>query len=151
MLKFIMCALFFLTAMCAKAQGEMPANPIPAMPKSLGVSMVDYINLERMKLGLRQLQYSDQLTCAASLQSAYLAYHNLCTHLGPRGQPFTERAKLCGGKARGEVLACGYTDFVAVVDAWLADPRHRVIILDPEATQIGGASLGERWIVTVDK
>lgn len=149
MLKLTLAIIFFI-ATCAKAQ-EMPPNPIPATRKSLGMSFVDYINLERFRLGLQELEYSDQLTCAASLQAAYLAYHNLCIHYGPRFESFSDRAKRCGGAARGEVLACGHTDFVAVVDDWIADQRHRDIILDPDATQIGGASLGDKWIVLVNK
>lgn len=149
MFNLIVTILFFI-ATCARGQ-EIPPNPIPSIPKSLGMSMVDYINLERFKMGLKEVTYSDQLICAASIHATYISNHNQCTHYGPRLQSFADRVKMCGGVARYEVIACGFTDFVEVVAAWAKDPSHRNIIFDPEATQIGGAAVGNKWVVVINK
>jgi len=146
----LLLTIMLLISTRALGQGT-PAYPIPATPESAGKSLVDFINLERHKTGLSVLQYSDQLTCAASLQAAHLAYLDLCTHYNARFGNFPQRASLCGGKATGEVIACGQKDFMKAVETWLDSLPHRAIILDPKATTIGAAALGGKWVVVVKK
>lgn len=130
----------------------LPVPPIEVTPASDGENLRNSVNLHRMTLGLKPLAPSDQLTCAASLQAAYLWVHGDCGHMGPGGQNFSQRVKMCGGRiaARGEVVACGHTDFVQVVYDWKDDPGHADIILNPKATHAGGARVGDRWVMVVD-
>lgn len=146
----VILTIVFLMSTLAKGQ-TVPAEPIPVTPSSFGMSLVDYINLERFKNGLSELKYSDQLTCAASLQASHLAYLGLCTHMNARFGSFPQRASLCGGKANGEVIACGQKDFMKAVETWLDSLPHRAIIMDPKATEIGGAAIGGKWVVLVKK
>ena len=147
----VILTILFLMSTLAKGAEPIPAQPIPATPSSLGMSLVDYINLERVMNGLSALKYSDQLTCAASLQAAHLAYLGLCSHMNARFGPFTQRASLCGGTANGEVIACGQKDFMKAVEIWLDSLPHRAIIMDPLAKEIGGAAIAGKWIVLVKK
>lgn len=129
-----------------------PVPPIEATPVSDGENLRNSINLHRMVLGLKPLAPSDQLTCAASLQASWLWLHGGCGHVGPGGQNFGQRVKICGGgvAARGEVVACGHTDFVNVVYDWREQPDHAHIILNPKASHAGGARVGDKWVMVVD-
>lgn len=128
-----------------------PVPSYPAIPGSEGENLVSYVNLQRMQLGLNPLRFSDQLTCASSIQATYINLRNACIHEGPLGQSFTLRARLCGGVASGEVIACGYSEFTAVVLAWLKDKSHRDVLLDPAAYAIGGARIGGNWVMVISK
>lgn len=153
----ILFALFFTSTYCVGEQAvdppladqditPEPADPVEAMGASDGENIVAMVNLERFRAGLLPLQFSDQLTCASSLHATYLWRREACDHRGPGLQTFETRAQMCGGVGRAEVLACGQTSFVRAVSDWLGDARHRSILMDQKALQMGAARMGEKWV-----
>jgi len=149
-MKMLLCFIFLFFATDCLSQ-DLPAEPLPAMPASEGQNVVNMINLERFNLGLKPLKFSDQLTCASSLHSAWLFRTDRCQHTGPGVQTFQLRAQICGGSARGEVIGCGQGSFFEVVRDWMNDPRHREMILDPDMTEIGAANMGYKWVAVLNK
>lgn len=158
---FTILLCFILTIDCAVAESQcpscppvpptIPADPIEAIPASDGQNLVDMVNMERRKLGLKPIRFSDQLTCASSMHAAWLFREDKCQHTGPGVQTFVNRANICGGSARGEVIACGQETHVQVVKDWMADQGHRDIIMDPEMTHMGAAKLGGKWVAVLNK
>ena len=161
MLTMLMCLFFTLD--CAVAESgpqcpppeapppSVPADPVEALPGSDGQNIVDAINFERRKLGLRPIRFSDQLTCASSMHAAWLFRNDRCQHTGPGVQAFGNRAQICGGSARGEVIACGQATHLQVVKDWLNELSHRDIIMDPDMYEMGAAKLGNKWVAVLNK
>lgn len=149
---FYRLVIFLLSLGCAETAVSQNPTPIPAIPASIGQNIINQINMERLRLGLRQLPTNDQQVCAASLQAAFLAGNPVyCGHVGPGGNSVRQRLSQCGGATGGwgEVVACGQTSFQQAVTGWMNSPGHRGIIMSSSAKSIGATMIGNRWVAVV--
>ncbi len=101
--------------------------------------VVDLINQRRQKHGCPTVGLSLELSNAAKRHSSDMASNNFFSHTGSDGSKFWERARAAGYLhwPSGEVLAAGYKDPFAVVDAWMKSDGHRKIILTCANDDIG--------------
>jgi uncharacterized protein YkwD len=100
---------------------------------------VDLINQRRAAMGLGALRVNIPLTNAARRHSADIGPLGLCQHNGTDGTSPWDRIAQAGyqGSAMGEVVGCGYTTPLGVVDGWWGSPGHYDILTDPNANDIG--------------
>jgi len=103
------------------------------------------INAAREQNGLPDLAMSPTLAAIAMGHSIDMACHSSLSHVGSDGSAVKDRFKsggYTGSYANEAVYArspeAGGNAQIAV-DWWLNDPSHRVILLSPQATQIGAA------------
>lgn len=124
--------------------------------------MFALINSARVVNGLPELTLNAKLSAAAMSHSIDMACNSRLSHTGSDGSYITDR-----------IAAQGYTysywneaiyaqppeyggNAQAAVDWWLNDPPHRVILLSPDATEIGvgyayvaGSALGGYFTIDV--
>lgn len=104
------------------------------------------INRERTARGLRSLRWEPALADAARRYSEEMVARRFFSHVSPSGGRLRARVAVTGYLCRaarwrlGEVLAWG-TGWqgtpAGVVDAWLASPSHREILLRPGYRDLG--------------
>lgn len=132
-------------------QEPIPAPPIPPgtpeQPPSTQIELKWLINQERIARGLPVLPSTTALDCAAVIHASDMEANTLCSHDGSDGSRFWERAKKCGTRASGEILACGHTSEGSAVRDWLLDKAHADIILDRKNIAMGAARVGDYWVV----
>jgi uncharacterized protein YkwD len=116
-----------------------PTNPPDGTLSSYEQQTVDIINQRRRQMGRRELSVNPQLTAAARRHSQDIHAHNLCQHDGTDGTSPWDRVRQAGypGQPLGEVAGCGYGTPEAVVNGWWGSPRHKAILIDANATEIG--------------
>lgn len=121
-------------------------NPTPTPAPSSGYTLsqfeqrvVDLVNLERQKAGLKPLVADIQLSKGARVKSQDMIDENYFSHTSPKyGSPF-DMMKTFGishGYA-GENIAAGQTTPEAVVTAWMNSAGHRANILNANYGKIG--------------
>jgi uncharacterized protein YkwD len=100
---------------------------------------INLINQRRTAMGLVALRADPALHRAGLRHSADIGPLGLCQHEGTDGSSPWDRAAQAGytSFAMGEVVGCGYTTPLAVVDGWWASPGHYAILTDPSARDIG--------------
>lgn len=138
--------------------GQPSASPAPSAPtQQTSISeweqqVVDLVNAERAKAGLRPLEVDAKLTQAARAKSADMRDRNYFSHQSPTyGSPFEMMdAFSISYRTAGENIAAGQRSPQAVMDAWMNSPGHRQNILNPNYTRIGvglvqGGSYGYYW------
>lgn len=93
-------------------------------------TVLELVNQDRAGLGLGLLTADDRLLAAARAHSRDMANNTFVGHIGSDGSNAGDRAAAAGyaATAWGEDVATGYRTAASVVDAWLADPGHRMII-----------------------
>ncbi|WP_425462721.1 CAP domain-containing protein [Melghirimyces algeriensis] len=114
--------------------------------------VVELVNKERAKQGLRPLKSHVELSSVARKKSADMRDHNYFSHNSPTyGSPF-DMMKRFGIKYRGagENIAAGQATPEAVMKSWMNSSGHRANILNPDFTHIGvgyvkGGSYGCYW------
>ncbi|NPV70158.1 MAG: hypothetical protein HPY55_05870 [Firmicutes bacterium] len=144
-------------------------KPIPAQPApkpspapSTGVGsmqmsgweweIVNLVNTERAKAGLRPLQASAELSRVARFKAADMRDKNYFSHQSPTyGSPF-QMIKNFGISYRtaGENIAAGQKTPQEVMNAWMNSAGHKANILNPNFTTIGvghvtGGTYGHYW------
>lgn len=114
--------------------------------------VVQLVNQERAKYGLKPLTSNWELARVARYKSQDMLNKNYFDHNSPTyGTPF-QMIKNFGitYKTAGENIAAGQTTPQAVVTAWMNSEGHRKNILSSSYTQIGvgyvkGGSYGHYW------
>lgn len=136
------------------SQPEQP-KPTPSTPannRGFEQQVVELVNQERAKAGLKPLTYDGQLSQVARLKSQDMRDKNYFSHTSPTyGSPF-DMMKSYGISYRtaGENIAAGQATPAQVVQAWMNSPGHRANILNSQYTHIGvgyaqGGSYGHYW------
>lgn len=110
--------------------------------------VLELVNKERAKVGLKALTLSDELTNVATLKAKDMAEKGYFDHTSPTyGTPF-EMMKRFGIQYRsaGENIAAGQMDAQEVMDSWMNSSGHRANILNSDYEQIGiGYYTGGRY------
>ena len=102
--------------------------------KNFPQEVLRLVNVERAKVGLRPLKFSNDLAASAYVRATELP--KKFSHTRPNGTKcFT--AMPSGGRILGENLAGGQKTPSQVVQAWMDSPGHRDNILGKKYTELG--------------
>lgn len=101
--------------------------------------VVELVNAERAKNGLKPLTMNAELSKVATLKSQDMAKNNYFDHNSPTyGSPFDMMKKFgISYRTAGENIAMGQTTPEQVMEGWMNSPGHRANILKASFTQIG--------------
>lgn len=101
--------------------------------------VVELVNVERSKNGLKPLTMNNELSKVATLKSQDMAKLNYFNHNSPTyGSPFDMMKKYgISYRTAGENIAMGQTTPEQVMQGWMNSPGHRANILKSSFTQIG--------------
>ena len=120
--------------------------------QSIEQQVVNLVNAERAKAGLKPLKADWELARVARFKSEDMRDNRYFDHNSPiYGTPF-QMMKSFGINYRsaGENIAAGQTTAESVMKAWMNSPGHKKNILSPSFTHIGvgyakGGSYGHYW------
>lgn len=137
------------------AQQPAPSQPAPSTPATnsqFEQQVVQLVNQERAKAGLKPLIHDAQLSQVARAKSQDMINKGYFSHNSPTyGSPF-DMMKQFGISYRtaGENIAAGQRTPAQVVQAWMNSSGHRANILNSQFTHIGvgyatGGSYGHYW------
>lgn len=96
--------------------------------------VLDLVNIERRKAGVKPLVLSDELMRAAAVRSQEII--KVFSHTRPDGTKFSSLVSRHGRRI-GENIAGGYQTPEDVVDGWMHSEGHRKNILHPDFTELG--------------
>ena len=96
--------------------------------------VLDLVNIERRKAGVKPLVLSDELMRAAVVRSQEII--KVFSHTRTDGTSFTSIVSRHGRRI-GENIAGGYQTPEEVVDGWMHSEGHRKNILHPDFTELG--------------
>lgn len=117
-------------------------------PANLGsaAEVVRLVNVERAKVGCKDLTEDKRLDNAAQGHSDDMSAHSYFSHTSQDGRTFVDRERNAGyTNAGGENIAEGYTSPEAVMDGWMHSDGHRRNILDCSFTTIGVGVTTKGW------
>lgn len=136
-------------------QTQQPQQPQqPASPQQSGDSakyaqqVLDIVNQERSKAGLKPLTMNDKLSKVAMAKAQDMYNNNYFDHQSPTyGSPF-DMMKSFGVtyNSAGENIAKGQSSPSEVMNQWMNSPGHRANILNSGFTQIGIAYYNKEWV-----
>jgi len=133
-------------------QQPTPTPSTPSDASSYEMQVVELVNQERAKAGLKPLIYDAQLSQLARLKSEDMRDKNYFSHTSPTyGSPFDMMKKYgITYRTAGENIAAGQATPAQVVQAWMSSAGHRANILNSQYTHIGvgyakGGSYGHYW------
>lgn len=121
-------------------------------------ALIRAINDEREARGLSRLNVNPHLMQAAQAHSEDLADNDRWSHTGSDGSTPQERMERAGYPLDEgeEVLAANSNDIDAIASAWLRNPRHENILMNPNYVDIGAghaysadSTYGDYWTVLV--
>lgn len=103
--------------------------------------IINFVNQERVKAGLEQLQESQLLNEVANLKAQDMLGNNYFAHTSPTGVDPWFWFDRVGYEYRfaGENLGMDFKTAVAVHQAWMKSELHKENILSPKYTEIGVA------------
>lgn len=115
--------------------------------------VLNLVNQERSKQGLKPLTLSRKLTSIANTKAQDMADKNYFSHTSPTyGSPF-DMLKQFGVSYSyaGENIAAGQRSAEQVMNDWMNSSGHRANILNPNYTQLGvgytkGGNYGTEWV-----
>lgn len=155
--------LFLLPAALAVGAcgGVLPA-PVSAPPGAYVIRpgqasaverrMLDEVNMRRGFEGLAPLSYDSALMQAAALHAVDMSVQNRPWHWGSDGSSPIDRVRRAGypGRFLGQAISESFEDELRTLDAWMADPVTRPVIMDPDARDMGFAwhqepATGKLW------
>jgi uncharacterized protein YkwD len=116
--------------------------------RDAGARLLCLVNATRTRAGLRRLRPDRRLARAAAAQARDMARRHYFAHQRPGGPTLLARVRAAGfhGSSAGEAIAWGCGRLggaAATLQAWLASPPHRAILLSPGYTRAGvGAARG---------
>ncbi len=118
---------------------DLPAQAPLAPEASVAEQLLWYVNEARRLHGLAPLAYNYELSIAAQHHAVDMAANPDVMHVGSDGSRPAERQQHFGysGAYGGEAVAWGWESPVPVVEFWVNSPPHRILILNPEAGDIG--------------
>ena len=93
--------------------------------------VLDLVNIERRKAGIKPLVLSDELMRVRSQEVT-----KVFSHTRPDGTPFSSIVSRHGRRI-GENIGGGYQTPEEVVDGWMHSEGHRKNILHPDFTELG--------------
>lgn len=101
--------------------------------------VVELVNAERAKAGLKPLKMNTELSKVATIKSQDMAKNNYFSHTSPTyGSPFDMMKKFgISYKTAGENIAMGQTTPEQVMNGWMNSSGHRANILKASFTEIG--------------
>jgi len=118
---------------------EKPNNSNVSQSSSVEKEVARLVNLERQKVGLAPLTFSEEISKVARLKSQDMADKNYFSHTSPTyGDPF-QMMKTFGIKYgyAGENIAKGYRDAQSVMNGWMNSSGHKANILNSNFKKIG--------------
>lgn len=117
----------------------LPPQPALAPDASTAEQLLWYVNEARRLHGLPPLSYNYELSIAAQTHAEDMAHNPDIMHVGSDGSRPAERQQRYGyrGAYGGEAVAWGWESPVPVVEFWVNSPPHRVLILNPDADEVG--------------
>lgn len=97
------------------------------------------VNVERSKMGLKELTLNTELSRVATLKSQDMIDKNYFSHTSPTyGSPFDMMKKFnISYRTAGENIAMGQKTPAQVVEAWMNSEGHRANILNANYTDLG--------------
>ncbi len=107
--------------------------------KAIEHQVIQLVNQERAKAGLKALRPNWQLSRVARHKSQNMRDHHYFSHTSPTyGSPFTMIKNYgISFKAAGENIAMGQTTAKQVMNSWMNSSGHRQNILNSNFTEIG--------------
>ncbi len=117
----------------------LPPQPALAPDASTAEQLLWYVNEARRLHGLPPVSYNYELSIAAQIHTEDMAQNPDIMHVGSDGSRPAERQQRYGyrGVYGGEAVAWGWESPVHVVEFWVNSPPHRVLILNPDAHEVG--------------
>jgi uncharacterized protein YkwD len=116
------------------------------------LALLDIINAERSRRGIRLLQTCRSLAKAAQKHTADMRDADFVSHFSPGGANYIDRMCRAGyglcraGVATGEIITAGSNQPMMAYSAWMNSPAHRDIMLHPAFRVIGiGHACGGRY------
>ncbi|SHF12673.1 CAP domain-containing protein [Desulforamulus putei] len=119
-------------------QPQQPQQPASFM-NELQQQVVDLVNIERAKYGLKPLAAKQDLTDVAMLKAQDMYKNRYFSHTSPTyGSPFDMMRKFgIYYTAAGENIAMGQKTAAQVMQDWMNSPGHRANILNSNYNEIG--------------
>lgn len=113
--------------------------PLLTSLKAIEKQVIELVNQERAKNGLKPLKANWELSRVARFKSNDMRDRNYFSHDSPTyGSPFTMiKAFGISYRAAGENIAAGQTTAWEVMQSWLKSPGHRQNVLNAGFTEIG--------------
>ena len=115
--------------------------------------VLNLVNSERQKAGLKPLVLSPELNNIATAKAEDMAENNYFDHTSPTyGTPFQMLQKFgVSYRSAGENIAAGQKTPEQVMNDWMNSSGHRANILNQNYTQLGvgyteGGSYGTEWV-----
>ena len=104
-----------------------------------GQRIVDKVNAERNKIGLKSLVINPELTISAERKAQDMSDNNYFLHVSPSGKKWSEFIINSGYNysVAGENLAKDYENIDDLVSAWMLSPAHRDNILNLQVFDTG--------------
>lgn len=128
--------------------GDKINVPLFRLIKEIEREVIELVNQERVKNGLKPLKANWELSRVARYKSNDMRDNNYFSHDSPiYGSPFT-MIKAFGiyYRSAGENIAAGQKTAWEVVQSWLNSPGHRANILNASFTEIGvGYATGGKY------
>ncbi|CAG5079508.1 Spore coat assembly protein SafA with CBM 50 [Thermobacillus xylanilyticus] len=132
--------------------GDKVTVPLLSGVKSIEAQVVELVNQQRAKNGLKPLKLNWELSRVARYKSEDMRDRRYFSHNSPTyGSPF-DMMKAFGIRysAAAENIAAGQKTAQAVMNSWMNSPGHRSNILSASYTEIGvgyasGGSYGHYW------
>ena len=112
---------------------------------SVQFRMLDAVNALRQASALESVKLNAKLNAAASTHSRDMSIQNRPWHFGSDGSSPIDRVRRVGydGKLVGETISETFETELETLAAWVDDPATRLVIMDPEARDMGFAWLQE--------
>ena len=117
-----------------------------------GYEVLNLVNEERKKNGLKELKWDDKLAELSYSHCADMIERNYFSHNTPDGETPFDRMKNAGisYRAAGENIAAGQYSPEEVMNSWMNSDGHRANILNPNFEYLGvgvawGGSYGIYW------
>ncbi len=119
--------------------GNKVTVPLLTNLKALERQVIELVNQERAKSGLKPLKANWELSRVARYKSNDMRDRKYFSHDSPTyGSPFTMiKAFGISYRSAGENIAAGQTTAWEVMQSWLKSPGHRQNILNAGFTEIG--------------
>ena len=118
------------------------SNTASAQSVNLDIpSLVQAVNQDRIVAGLAPLRRDETLEQAATLKAQDMLLYGYFAHNSPSGIEPWHWFRMAGYDyiLAGENLALDFNDSTAVEAAWMASPKHRENLLNPEYEEVGYA------------
>lgn len=122
-------------------------------PSTEAEAVLNLVNDERAKAGLKPLKMSEELRSIANLKAKDMADNNYFSHTSPTyGSPFQMLQDFgVHYSAAGENIAAGQKTPQEVMNAWLNSSGHRANILNANFDTLGvgvyyGGTYGVYWV-----